>query len=106
MSLCQPNLRAIALLFPQVGHIYIAPDYEGLECYKVLFDSDELIKQYSIEEFGSFRKPRAGMINLALQFYLPLETLFVGDRAEDEKAAAIAGIDFIWAEDWRKQWQS
>lgn len=43
------------------------------------------------------------MLNLALRFYLPLETLFVGDRAEDEEAAASAGIDFIWAEDWRNQ---
>jgi phosphoglycolate phosphatase-like HAD superfamily hydrolase len=29
--------------------------------------------------------------------------LMVGDRAEDEECARLAGLDFVWAADWRKQ---
>jgi phosphoglycolate phosphatase-like HAD superfamily hydrolase len=33
---------------------------------------------------------------------LPLEdALMVGDRVEDEQCAKNAGINFIWANDWR-----
>jgi len=31
----------------------------------------------------------------------PEEILFVGDRPEDEQAAANAGVAFQWAADWR-----
>jgi D-glycero-D-manno-heptose 1,7-bisphosphate phosphatase len=29
----------------------------------------------------------------------------VGDRPEDEQAAAVAGINFIWADIWRNRWK-
>ena len=52
-----------------------------------------------------FRKPNPGMIRwLARKFgasHEDLQVIFVGDRAEDEQAAANAGVEFIWAEDWR-----
>lgn len=53
--------------------------------------------------FGNFRKPNPGMINFALKYSRkkPEQILMVGDRPEDQQAAANAGIDFMWAEDWR-----
>ncbi len=35
------------------------------------------------------------------EFYPPYMGLFVGDRDEDQKCAALAGFDFKWARDWR-----
>lgn len=57
------------------------------------------------------RKPSPGLIiESALElgahhseFYPPYMGLMVGDRPEDEQCAALAGLDFQWAADWRKQ---
>ena len=45
------------------------------------------------------RKPNPGMLITAMvrfQSY-PYQTLYVGDRPEDEQAAKNAGVDFMWA---------
>lgn len=57
------------------------------------------------------RKPRAGLVVEAAiematrskhtEIYPPHLGLFVGDRPEDEQCAANAGLDFMWAADWR-----
>lgn len=55
------------------------------------------------------RKPSpGGLIEAALdlarehgEMYPPHLGLFVGDRPEDEECARLAGIDFMWASDWR-----
>lgn len=88
-------------LFPQLLFIYFCPDYEGLHCYKVTREEVSPIFQESANEFGSFRKPGAGMPIMAIRYYLPEEILMVGDRPEDEQAARNARIHFNWAEDWR-----
>jgi D-glycero-D-manno-heptose 1,7-bisphosphate phosphatase len=57
------------------------------------------------------RKPSPGLIiESALEvarahheFYPPYMGLMVGDRPEDEQCAALAGLDFRWAADWRGQ---
>ena len=57
------------------------------------------------------RKPSPGLIiEGALEvaqkhgeFYPPYMGLMVGDRPEDEECARLAGLDFQWAADWRKQ---
>lgn len=57
------------------------------------------------------RKPAPGLlIEAALdvaqhygEFYPPYMALMVGDRPEDEECARIAGVDFMWAADWRAQ---
>ena len=57
------------------------------------------------------RKPSPGLIieaalELAAQhheYYPPYMGLMVGDRPEDEQCAKLAGLDFQWAADWRKQ---
>lgn len=57
------------------------------------------------------RKPSPGLIiesalEVARQYgeyYPPYMGLMVGDRPEDEECARLAGLDFQWASDWRKQ---
>lgn len=58
------------------------------------------------------RKPKPGMVitgaqNLSQQhgdeYYPPHMALMVGDRTEDEQCAEAAGVDFVWAHDWRAQ---
>lgn len=57
------------------------------------------------------RKPAPGLliegaIDLGGQhneYYPPYMGLMVGDRSEDQRCAEIAGLDFQWAADWRKQ---
>lgn len=60
------------------------------------------------------RKPSPGLLiesalELARQhneYYPPYLGLMVGDRPEDEQCAALAGLDFQWAADWRAQAQA
>lgn len=55
------------------------------------------------------RKPSPGMVietALALgeicgEIYPPHLGLMVGDRDEDQECARLAGLDFLWAKDWR-----
>jgi D-glycero-D-manno-heptose 1,7-bisphosphate phosphatase len=58
------------------------------------------------------RKPAPGLLiesalDIARQhrdeYYPPYLGLMVGDRPEDEECARLAGLDFQWAADWRKQ---
>jgi D-glycero-D-manno-heptose 1,7-bisphosphate phosphatase len=57
------------------------------------------------------RKPKPGLVieaalDLAAhygEFYPPYMGLMVGDRAEDQQCAELAGLDFQWAADWRAQ---
>lgn len=58
------------------------------------------------------RKPAPGLlIEAALdvarrypgEIYPPYMALMVGDRTEDKECAAIAGIEFRWAADWRAE---
>ena len=98
ISESQETLR----LFPQLSFIYFCPDYEGLKCYMVSrHNPATFFYQESISELGSFRKPGAGMLNLAVRDNLTEELMMVGDRPEDEEAAKNARINFTWAEDWR-----
>jgi D-glycero-D-manno-heptose 1,7-bisphosphate phosphatase len=49
-----------------------------------------------------WRKPQPGMLLQAMRDFgvLPNEALFIGDRPEDEIAAARAGAWFVWAKDF------
>jgi len=58
------------------------------------------------------RKPSGGAIAEAAhtlkslypdEFYPPHLALMVGDRSEDESCAKQAGVDFLWAGEWRAQ---
>ncbi len=99
---------------PELSEIYFCPDYEGRECYK-LTSTDNIIRCAAIDfDYrddlqqwqGLCRKPNPGMVEIAIaQMSLKVdrkESLFVGDRPEDQACAAAAGIPFVWAADWRR----
>ncbi len=50
-----------------------------------------------------FRKPNPGMLHYAMWLNTPDQVLYVGDRPEDEQAAAAAGVPFMDAAAWRGQ---
>lgn len=57
------------------------------------------------------RKPAPGLLIVAAielgplheEYYPPYMGLMVGDRPEDEQCARAAGLDFMWAAEWREQ---
>lgn len=94
-------------LLPQLSCIYFCPDFDGLECWRVEVDSATQVKQYSTTEFGSFRKPGAGMIKVASNRYaVTIDSYMIGDRPEDGECAVNAGIKFFPADVWRKQFDT
>lgn len=91
-------------LLPQLECIYFCPDFEGLQAIRCHYtDGNWRWLERENHGFGGFRKPSSGMLNLAIDDCIsrPKEVLMVGDRAEDEQAAAAAGVPFMWAETWR-----
>jgi histidinol-phosphate phosphatase family protein len=56
------------------------------------------------------RKPKMGMLVMACtelgqrfeELYPPHMALMVGDREEDRLCAESAGVEFMWAKDWRE----
>ena len=85
-------------LLPVIHKIYFCPDFDGKELGCVYRTSYTV---FSPPGYSSFRKPGAGMIEYAIDTHTVGECLFVGDRPEDEQAAASAGIKFLWADAWR-----
>lgn len=71
-----------------VGVCYTTPNEKALPQYRKADDTR--------------RKPGPGMLLEAMAHYGidPQETLFVGDRPEDQQAAAAAGVAFAWAPDF------
>jgi len=51
--------------------------------------------------FGGFRKPQPGMLLMPSYGYKYDRRIMIGDRDCDREAAAAAGFEFMWAEDWR-----
>ncbi|MBE9036028.1 HAD hydrolase-like protein [aff. Roholtiella sp. LEGE 12411] len=99
-------------LLPQLLEIYFCPDFDGRQCYKLTcVDGGVTNDAINFEENdlkrwqGQCRKPNCGMVEIAIaEMSLKVdrkESLFVGDRAEDQACAAGAGIPFMWAADWR-----
>lgn len=101
----------------QVPHVgYFCPD-EGDVLYVVRLAPDGTVSDhrytcYQTEFEGfNFRKPRPGMLRAAGMAFKPmgngygLPDLAVGDRPEDEQAAAAAGVPFQWADKWRAKYQ-
>ncbi len=75
----------------------------GTEGNQVCFTHpDGKIEQYRKKDYD--RKPYPGMLFKAMahHFVLPCETLFVGDRSDDEQAAQNAGVAFMWADEFFK----
>lgn len=92
-------------LFPELREIYFCPDFEGKKCFRVTRHN---VHNHSKTKWsGQYRKPQSGMLQLAMvrHKHTPQNSLYVGDRPEDEKAAQRAGVTFQWAWDWIEQHQ-
>jgi D-glycero-D-manno-heptose 1,7-bisphosphate phosphatase len=100
------EMRFCLELLPKIEEAYFCPD-NGETCWRV-WDKDSIeyrLGGWIVENLnlqGQFRKPKPGMIRLAFEIHAPTEVLFVGDRSEDEAAAAAARIPFLWAEEWAR----
>jgi D-glycero-D-manno-heptose 1,7-bisphosphate phosphatase len=96
-----------AMLLTGIETAYFCPDFEGDECYVVTADDSEALHETCISDgLGDFRKPGPGMLKIAayrfFEEYLDFDNcLMIGDRPEDEQAAAGIGVPFQWASDWR-----
>lgn len=89
-------------LLPAISEIYFCPDFEG----RLLYNVSRCGWLNFVGDKGEFRKPAPGMLHFAIatnigQYFQIEDYLYVGDRAEDEQAAAAAGIRFMWADKWR-----
>ena len=90
-------------LFPELLCIYYCPDFDGNHCWLKSRENPAMPIHISwgSQFCGQFRKPGAGMIKAGiLNHYgnaIPSNCWMIGDRPEDEQAAAAAGIKFIWA---------
>ncbi len=86
--------------------ICFCPD-DGQTAYIV---TRKKVQKFTRELFANFRKPGCGMIEVTIREFLKagmsLDSayLMVGDRSDDQQCAATANIDFIWADQWRKQY--
>ncbi|MBD2364496.1 HAD-IIIA family hydrolase [Anabaena minutissima FACHB-250] len=92
-------------LLPELQLIYFCPDFEG----KVLW-SVSRSGAAEVDTFGlsSCRKPNPGMIEYVAKNYAEVDlklSWLIGDRPEDEQAAANAGINFCPADMWRDRFR-
>jgi D-glycero-D-manno-heptose 1,7-bisphosphate phosphatase len=102
-------------LLPQLLEIYLCPDFDGNQCYKLVsVETNIRCAAVNFQEQESFlrclgqcRKPNPGMVEIAIaEISLKVnrkDCLFVGDRSEDQSCALAANIPFMWATDWRHQ---
>ena len=103
MQECIKQQQYTLELLPQLKEIYFCPDFEGRKCFRV---TPHNVHNHSKTKWsGQYRKPRPGMLQLAMvrYKYTPNNSLYVGDRPEDEEAAQRAGISFLSARDWIEQ---
>jgi len=93
------EMRFCLELLPQIQEAYFCPNFSGSECWRVRGDCKDNGILY---KDGNYRKPAPGMLKLAIDNHRAGTALYVGDRDVDEKAAAAAGIPFIWTNDFLK----
>lgn len=87
-------------LFPEIEAILFCPDFEGRLLYKV----SRTEWSYFGGNQGEFRKPAPGMLYWAKYDVGQVDDWwYIGDRLEDEQAAAAAGVGFVWADVWRSR---
>lgn len=103
---CIAEMRFCMELLPEIEESYFCPDFEGESCYRVWSDdfihyTSDSYPVYELEIKNQFRKPSPGMLKLAAHIEAADKIWYVGDRDEDEQAAAAANINFMWADIWR-----
>lgn len=115
---CIAEQEEALALFPLIKEILFAP-CNGKYAWRIGigFEPQEIKSRFLGVGMSdeNFRKPNTGMIDYILERHpdviqkqtfgmranLKEHCLMVGDRAEDEQCAQNAGIDFMWAEEWR-----
>lgn len=109
------EFNVLHVLYPEISVSLFCPD-DGETVYKIdyEFNSSTQIARKDLS-FGEtqplFRKPHSGMLEFLVSDLLPLEVelwdnvLYIGDRHEDEQAAMSAGVTFIWADVFVKDYQ-
>ena len=110
---CIAEQQETLSMFPLLEEILFAPS-NGTCVWRIGRDFEpQKISSKGGNE--NFRKPNIGTINYVLERHPVVVTqqtfdmranpkkycLMVGDRAEDQRCAQNAGIDFVWAEEWR-----
>jgi len=105
MQECIQEQQYTLELFPELKEIYFCPDFEGKKCFRVT--SHNVYNHSQTKWSGQYRKPRSGMLQLAMvrHKHTPQNSLYMGDHSEDEQAAQRAGAPFQWAWDWIEQHQ-
>lgn len=104
------EMRFCMELLPEIEECYFCPDFEGENCYRVWNDDFILYNSNSyivgeLEILLQFRKPSPGMLRLAAHIECADKVWYVGDRDEDEKAAAAANINFMWVDIWHERFK-
>ncbi|MDJ0774292.1 MAG: hypothetical protein QNJ49_12865 [Mastigocoleus sp. MO_167.B18] len=108
------QMQYILSLLSQLRAIYFCSHSEGSNCWRVTRQGAVKISKYlkasevHLQEKYAFRKPGAGMIFLAsLDYDIDLDlSWMVGDRPEDEAAAANAQVEFVRTENWIQRFLS
>jgi D-glycero-D-manno-heptose 1,7-bisphosphate phosphatase len=77
----------------------------GIEFFSVCFAHPKPkagYERYGSPEMLSRRKPEAGMLLEAMQYYgvSPEKTFMIGDMEDDKQAAKAANVRFFWADDF------
>lgn len=112
------EMRYCMRLLPQIAFSLFCPD-QGSDCWFVGSAREinvlKVWKKFNAFDdlVGKFRKPDAGMLLLSQYYHFwtperggtlqPSNTLFVGDMDTDFQCAQNAGVEFIWASDWVRQ---
>lgn len=103
------EMRYCLGLLPQIPFALFCPDFEGKVCWFVTDfvsrEEQDCVRFLHDKEIplGSYRKPGPGML-IAASNYTRIrlqDCLMVGDRDEDQGAAKSAGVEFMWADEWR-----
>lgn len=103
----QQEMRNTLELIPQLNVIYFCPDFEGRTCHRVTASATQIfdLSDAEYENGWGYRKPDPGMILLAAaENAIDLkESWFIGDRKEDGECAVATGVNFMWADIWRRR---
>jgi D-glycero-D-manno-heptose 1,7-bisphosphate phosphatase len=93
------EMRYCMSLLPDIKESYFCPDMDGQSCWWVDLTG---AREVGLSAKENYRKPGRGMLMLAAFNCLQHEDeiLMVGDRPEDEGAAAAAGIPFLHVDRW------
>lgn len=94
---------------------YFCPDMMGRFCYQLDFEArwEQELPPLLVYEQGNYRKPQPGMLQLIQAQYPELlnpevaEVLYVGDRVDDEQAAAQVQpnpLPFMWVDQFIQQY--